>query len=747
MALSTIRALAWASLLAAIPTDGMAQNTAPGASAPQPSEIQRREALKLYAFGLLCERDSRYLEAVRSFEEAVRLDPEAVEIQRALIPLYLALERADDALAASGKVLASDPGDYRTWYLRSRLYRDKGQPKEACDALTKAVASTRLKEQPQTHYEMAAQLALLRDECKDPDGAIVAYTEALKVLERPEPLLEAGPLSRADIDARIAEICERIGTLCLQNRRYEQAVAAYSQAQAKNPPEMAPRLCYHLAKVYLAQGQPAEALKNLNQYLGMRPHGTEAYALKIELLERLKLTQEILPQLRQHAEADPHNVALQLLVAEQYAKARNFGEAEVRYRRLLVQSPSPEAYRSLFALYKQQGQVHIRQILALLDQALAEATAKDRQEASAVSRARALLSALREDPELTKALLAIAVRDLGGREKHAQTTWEYLALTAANMGQPDYAEQFYRQCLLQLTPDMEPQVYGGLLQVLLKRYKYEDIVQVCQKGLKEAQQTNRYLFHRYHALALCRLGKYDEGIAEADRMVELATNDHRLEARLAHAALLSQAEQHDRAIAECSALLKEATQPGEIRDIRYSLATAYTAARQTLKSEEQLRLILQADPDDDTANNDLGYHLADEGRNLDEAEKLIRRAIELERQQRKSGAKRLSPQGDQDHAAFVDSLGWVLFRQGRLEDARRELERATTLPDGENPEIWDHLGDVYLRMKDTVRAKTAWEKAEQLYRQERRRQQDNQLLDLQRKLNLLRNGTASGVGQ
>ena len=60
---------------------------------------------------------------------------------------------------------------------------------------------------------------------------------------------------------------------------------------------------------------------------------------------------------------------------------------------------------------------------------------------------------------------------------------------------------------------------------------------------------------------------------------------------------------------------------------------------------------------------------------------------------------RLTKEEDQDTAAFVDSLGWVLFRRGEIEAARKELERATTLPDGDDPVIWDHLGDVYQRLR------------------------------------------------
>src|SRR5438309_748240 len=61
-------------------------------------DLDRREALKLYALGLLCEREDRLLEALRSFEKAAQLSPQAAPVFKALVPLYLALDRGTDAL-------------------------------------------------------------------------------------------------------------------------------------------------------------------------------------------------------------------------------------------------------------------------------------------------------------------------------------------------------------------------------------------------------------------------------------------------------------------------------------------------------------------------------------------------------------------------------------------------------------------------------------------------------------------------
>jgi len=79
----------------------------------------------------------------------------------------------------------------------------------------------------------------------------------------------------------------------------------------------------------------------------------------------------------------------------------------------------------------------------------------------------------------------------------------------------------------------------------------------------------------------------------------------------------------------------------------------------------------------------------------------------------------------------------VLFRRGQIEAARVELEKAIALPDGEDPTIWDHLGDVYMRQGQLERARTTWERARDLYERENSRTMDHRYKDLKRKIKLL----------
>jgi tetratricopeptide (TPR) repeat protein len=108
----------------------------------------------------------------------------------------------------------------------------------------------------------------------------------------------------------------------------------------------------------------------------------------------------------------------------------------------------------------------------------------------------------------------------------------------------------------------------------------------------------------------------------------------------------------------------------------YSRALLAAELKRVADAERDLRVIIDAQPENAAALNALGYTLADLTDRHDEAEGLIRRAY------------RLQP----NEPSIIDSMGWVAYRQGRLEEAGRFLARAWELD--RNPEIAAHLGEV-----------------------------------------------------
>ncbi|MBI5241121.1 MAG: tetratricopeptide repeat protein [Elusimicrobia bacterium] len=130
------------------------------------------------------------------------------------------------------------------------------------------------------------------------------------------------------------------------------------------------------------------------------------------------------------------------------------------------------------------------------------------------------------------------------------------------------------------------------------------------------------------------------------------------------------------------------------REARQQLAVILEKLGRMEESEREFRRLLADKPDDAQSLNYLGYSLADRGLKLGEAERLIREAV------------RLAPA----NPAYIDSLGWVLHKQGRSTEAVAELESAAARAP-EDATVWEHLGDVRAAASRPDGAWLAWKRA------------------------------------
>ena len=98
------------------------------------------------------------------------------------------------------------------------------------------------------------------------------------------------------------------------------------------------------------------------------------------------------------------------------------------------------------------------------------------------------------------------------------------------------------------------------------------------------------------------------------------------------------------------------------------------------------------------ASNYLGYMWIDRGENLEEAGTLVRRALDLR----------------PDSGAYLDSLGWYYYHTGQFDKALTQLLQAAATfkePDPNVFEIFEHLGDTYGKLENTVQALDYWQRA------------------------------------
>ncbi len=698
-------------------------------------EVSERDSLKQYALGLLCEREDRLLEALKAFQEAVRLDPEAVAALKAQIPIFLALDRVQEAATAVEKTLNLDPADHETWFVGARVYKSLGKYKDAGNALRRGLDAPGIKERPEVAQQMYLDLAGLHEAADELPQAVVALTKAAELLDHPDVLVDLGVASREAIVGRAAQTYERIGHHLAKLKKYDEALKAFQQAQERRP-ESAGRLSYNLAQLCKEQGKFEEALTHVDIYLRFQPIGVEAYEMKIGLLEKLKRTAQIAPWLETASKNDPHNTGLKVLLAKEYVRGKQTAKAEQLYKSLAGDSPNADIYRGLFRLYKSDPQWGTVQTLGLVNKTLDQASKAEGPPGPAVQQAKAMIAALRDDGELAKDLVAAGLKQADVDENLRFETLHLLAILADKHRKTEEAEKFYRKALAEASPASEALVYSGLFRTLWKAHKYSDVLLLARDGLKRSRATNRLLFFNEQAKALARLQRFDEALRAAGEGAELAGDNDKLAFRHLRVRILVQAEKHEEAEADCQTLLRESNSPGEAIEVRYLLSNVYSAQRKMAQAEEQLEIILKADPNNATVNNDLGYIWADQSKHLERSEEMIRKAIDLDRYNRKlrgvSGTE-----VDLDNAAYVDSLGWVLFRRGKIDEARIELEKAVALPDGDEPVLWDHLGDVYYRLRQFDRARSAWQRSIHLYEQEKRRKMDERYHEVQRKLKLV----------
>jgi tetratricopeptide (TPR) repeat protein len=705
-----------------------------------------REARARFGVAIISQRQERLIEAVGTFEKAAKLDPESLEIRRALIPLYAVIGRDAEARRLAGEVLDRDPFDPETAFQYARLLRAAGRAADAIPVLQKAAGGKDARERPERLLFLLSDLVDLLEKQGDFAGAAKAEEGIVKTItERREQLLYGNGFTREDLQASLARAYEGLGRACVKTKEYDRAVAAFRGARdtllKSDDPDakhQAVRISLNVSEVAASQGKWAEALEALDAYLEHGPAEVAPYETKVELLRKLGREKDVIPALRKYAAKEEFNLGLQLLLARELAKdARTRREAEGVYTALVTTNVKPEVYRGLFELYRADGRM-VR-ALDVYDEAMRTARADDgkgtaTQREAAVARVQAMQSALRKDRELAGAFLTEAVTELALEKNRSTSTWLVLASLAAQARQLDTAERLFRPCLKNPPPNNEQLVYSGLIRVLMLQRKYDDVVAVCKSALSGPRPRNvsaNYL-ESWLAEALAKQGDLEQALIHADKAVKGTNDDYEVDFRCEKATILAQAERFDEAVRECEQTLQKFPRMKNALQIRQTLANAYSLKGDHAKSEEQLRLILESDPDIPLSNNNLGYQMAERNVNLDEAERLVRRAIDLDRAERK-----VADDGG-DNGAYLDSLGWVLFRKGKPAEAREWLEKAAALPDvADDPTVWDHLGDVYARLDQPAKAKEAWQKALKLFDTPGRRKIDPKKTEIETKLKTL----------
>jgi tetratricopeptide (TPR) repeat protein len=259
--------------------------------------------------------------------------------------------------------------------------------------------------------------------------------------------------------------------------------------------------------------------------------------------------------------------------------------------------------------------------------------------------------------------------------------------SASGRGGEEFAAILYLRLALYLDPaNAIASVTLGESYERLKNYD-----QAIDAYSKVPRDSPVYLSTRLQmGLDLVAQEKFDEAIAHLTKIAE--DNPKSLEAQAALGDALRGAKKFAQAAEAYGKAIALAGPPVKSNWLLYyDRGICYERAKQWPKAEADLKQALDLYPEQPLVLNYLGYSWVDRGMNIDEAFKMLRRAVDL---RPKDGY-------------IVDSLGWAFYKMGRYDDAVRTLQRAVELKPND-PTINDHLGDAYWHVGRKLEAGFQW---------------------------------------
>jgi tetratricopeptide (TPR) repeat protein len=281
-----------------------------------------------------------------------------------------------------------------------------------------------------------------------------------------------------------------------------------------------------------------------------------------------------------------------------------------------------------------------------------------------------------------------------------------------DIGEPERAEPHIERLKEMSKPGGSYRKTLGL--VYLRQGRYDLAIEELEAILAENSDDDKS--RHYLATAYEEIGEMDLAVSHFSLVPESST--YYFNSRVHIAFIYSELDQHERA----TGILQGLRDAGETRRELYLMLSSLLEQRQDFDQAEivvheglvhnprddellfrlgvifdkkgdkqacieQMELLLEVNPEHAEALNYIGYSWAEQGVRLEEAERLIEKALTIK----------------PDSGYIVDSLGWVYFKQKRYSESLEQLERAAAMaPD--DPAVAEHLGDVYVKVNQIKKA-------------------------------------------
>ncbi len=503
--------------------------------------------------------------------------------------------------------------------------------------------------------------------------------------------LDEGMLRRAieqfqkvtEKDPSDAEAFVTLGRLYRLAQNSVEAEKAFQKALELDPDNE--YALHGLALLYSDLGDTKTAVQMWERLAQRNPHPRIFRALAATLSEARDYSGAV-AALRRALELAPKDTEIKRELAENLLLKGDYNEAATLYRELADANPRDAQYPlRLSQIYRQQGDLkkarEAHERARALDPGSLEVQYNEVNLLEAEGQLAGAIARLKEILNST-ARVAYAPPERANRVM----LLERLGLMYRANEQPSEAVEAFRQ-MAQLDADLGARAAAQIIETYRAAKQFAQAEQEAERAFK--QYPNDRMLRLVRASLLADLGRGAEAVAEVKRLLD-GSKDR--ETYLA----LAQICEKTKDFAGMAAALDEAerlSQSDEEREVVFFMRGAmYERMKKYDQAEAEFRRVLKMNPRNASALNYLGYMFADREVNLEEALELIQRAVELE----------------PNNGAYLDSLGWVYYRLGRLDEAERYLRLALErVP--RDPTVNDHLGDVLYRQGKIKEAIAQWQ--------------------------------------
>lgn len=660
---------------------------------------QRIVATAHYLKGLVLEKRGNYQEAMQEYRKALTADPDAIEVYRSTILLAIRFNQVGQAQTLLAEALKRAPDDFQFLRLLGAIRQDARQTPQAIEAFEKAAESPEVDKFSQDYVLLMMQLGLLYRATDDNEKAADAYQVIFEAVQNPGRFrLSDQAISLIEANEELSY--ERIGTVFLAAKRFDSAMMAFELAE-KNPRLKTEEIRFFKAQILAAQEKYEQALAELQPYLDkhLQSQGVAPYRLLVEILKGLDREDEIEPMLDKLYDADAQNNFIVYALADLYREQNKQQKAIDLYLKAIGRGADPEGYQGLMDIYYSQKKAD--EWLGALSGLLGLGRNVDGIEEQ--------FKQVSEDKEFMDDLVkaGLALHESGSRKFNYPEAW-ILGRLAASAKRTDDVMKFY-QLAMEYRRSQTPQLSAQLADYLIQQKEFAKAETLIEKALENPSSTElKAAYGQILAQILMNLsyeleeaGKREEALQKIVRANEVLPNNPLLSYRLAW--LEYRNDRLDRAVEIYESLtgttdymnIAEPTLKNIIRQSHFMLSAILVQQGNMQRGQEILEKIYENEPDDPSVNNDLGYLYADQNIKLEQAEKMIRLALDAE----------------PENNAYLDSMGWVLYRLGKYDEAIKYLLKAVEGSTEGDATLGDHLGDVYDKSGAKEKAVEAWKTA------------------------------------